>query len=91
MRFYRIVRFGAETIRYAEIAAFKPHPVECITIPSLFPKALDPIILWKETNERANIKKMAIHNKNGSTWFEMTSLYPIDACMDILADNYKSN
>lgn len=83
MRFYRIVRFGEDRVRYAEIAELKPYPIECVTIPSVFPKPLDPVLLWNRTPNREQIKKMAIHNKDGSTWFELSSSHPIEPFMDI--------
>jgi hypothetical protein len=83
MRFYRIVRFSKDRVRYAEVADLKPYPTECVSIPSLFPKVLDPVILWNKTVDRKLIKKIVIHNKDGSTWFELSSSYPIDAFMNM--------
>ena len=82
MRIYRIVRFGSERVRYAEIATLESLPIDCITISSCFPRTADPSILWNETKNRSRIKKMEIHSKNGNTLFEMSSSTPIEPYMD---------
>jgi len=87
MRFYTIHRFGT-MVRYAQISKHSPQ-VACVTIPHITPKILDPFLLWKETTNTAQIKHIAIQDKNGATWFEFKCTTPITKIMEVSFDSMR--